>query len=184
VTRWRQDGEARRADLLAELSRRLDRLVPLLVGEVLRRAEPTELVLRYVDLDRAVSAVDLDAAAARLDVQKVLGRLDLTAVVTEQVDLDVVVEAVLDRLDLVGLAAEVIDGVDLPEIIRESTGSMASETVRGVRMQGIAADDAVGRAVDRLLLRRGHRSTAAPAPPSAPATSSAAPFVAHHQPTE
>jgi hypothetical protein len=30
---------------------------------------------------------------------------------------------------------------------------MASETVQGVRMQGIEADQRVGRAVDRLLLR-------------------------------
>ena len=34
---------------------------------------------------------------------------------------------------------------------------MASETVRGVRMQGITADEAVGRAVDRFRLRRSRR---------------------------
>jgi hypothetical protein len=33
---------------------------------------------------------------------------------------------------------------------------MASETVKGVRLQGIGADRAVGRAVDRLLLRHDH----------------------------
>lgn len=53
---------------------------------------------------------------------------------------------------------EIIEGVDLPEIIRDSTGALASDTVRGARMQGIAADEAVGRAVDRLLLRRGRRT--------------------------
>ena len=47
-----------------------------------------------------------------------------------------------------------IDGVDLPELIRESTGSMASQTVRSARMQGIHADEAIERAMDRLLLRR------------------------------
>jgi hypothetical protein len=31
---------------------------------------------------------------------------------------------------------------------------MASDTVRSARMQGIAADEAVGRAVDRLRLRK------------------------------
>ena len=62
-------------------------------------------------------------------------------------------DTALAQVDLVGLANEVIDGVDLPEIIRESTGSMASETVKGVRMQGIEADQVVGRAMDRLLLR-------------------------------
>ena len=179
-----QEGEARRAALRVELSRRLDELVPVVLAEVLRRAHLTDLVLQFVDLDRVVSAVDLDAAAAqldvsavvervdvdpvvdrvdldsaarRLDLDAVLDRLDLTSVVLQRVDLGVLVQAILDRIDLVALAAEVIEGVDLPEIIRESTGSMASDTVRGVRMQGIVADEAVGRAVDRLLLRRGTR---------------------------
>ena len=40
--------------------------------------------------------------------------------------------------------------VDLAELIRQSTGSVASDTVRGVRMQGISGDEAVGRAVGRL----------------------------------
>jgi hypothetical protein len=84
----------------------------------------------------------------------VLDRVDLTETVLRRVDLVRVVDAVLDQMDLIALANEIIDGVDLPEIIRDSTGSMASETVKGVRMQGIEADQAVGRAVDRLLLRR------------------------------
>ena len=86
---------------------------------------------RRVDLDGIVATVDIDAIAARIDIG-----------------------AVIDRIDLVGLAEDVIAEVDLPEIIRESTGSMASETVRGVRMQGITADEAVGRAVDRFRLVR------------------------------
>ena len=57
----------------------------------------------------------------------------------------------LAKVDLVGLAEQVIDGVDLPELIRESTGSMASDTVRGVRMRGIEADQTVSQAMDRLL---------------------------------
>lgn len=184
-----RSGEARREALAAEVEARLDAVVPVVVDEVLRRTDLTGLVLRHVDLDRVVSTVDvdavvervdlpavvqrvdvdqvvervdLDAVAARLDVDAVLDRVDLTAVVLHRVDLHAIVQAVLARLDLVALAAEVIDGVDLPEIIRESTGSMASDTVRGVRMQGIAADEALSRAVDRLLLRRGDRTTQAP----------------------
>ncbi len=206
-----REGEARRVTLRLDLSRMLDALVPVVLDEALRRAHLTDLVLRHLDLDRAVAAVDLDAAAERLDVSRVIDRIDLTAVVLEgvdldalilaildridltslvlrrvdldvliqavldrvdltsvvlrRVDLDVLVQAVLEHVDLVPLAAEVIEGVDLPEIIRESTGSMASETVQGVRMQGIVADEAVGRAVDRLLLRRARRSTRAPTAP-------------------
>jgi hypothetical protein len=220
-----REGARQRAVLTLEVARRLDVIVPIVLAEVVRRAEVTELVLSYVDLDRVVSAVDLDAAAARLDVAAVvdqvdvdpvvrrvdlgavieridmesvldridmesvldridmenvieridmdvvLDRIDLTRIVLERVDLDAVIAAILERIDLVGLAGEVIEGVDLPEIIRESTGSMASDTVQGARMQGIAADEAVSRAVDRLLLRRRHRATQAPARPGEPATS-------------
>jgi hypothetical protein len=192
-------GGRDRVALLRELSALLDIVVPTVIADVLRRAQLTEKLIRYVDLDAVVASVDLDAAAARLDVDAVvrradldaaaarldvdavvrradldgavsrvdvdviaqrldldavLDRLDLTAVVLQRVDLEAVVAAVLDRVDLVGLAEEIVDEIDLPEIIRESSGSMASDTVRGARMQGIAADEAVGRAVDRLLLRR------------------------------
>ena len=92
----------------------------------------------------------------------VLDRVDLTSVVIQRVDLETVAGAVLSDLDLVGVAEDVIDGVDLPGIIRESTGSMASETVSGARMQGISADEAVGRAVDRLLHRSRPRSVRGP----------------------
>jgi hypothetical protein len=61
---------------------------------------------------------------------------------------------VMKRIDMAGLAEGVIAEVDLAEIIRQSTGSVASDTVRGVRMQGISGDQAVGRVVGRLRLRR------------------------------
>lgn len=61
---------------------------------------------------------------------------------------------VLKRIDMASLAEGVIAEVDLAEMIRQSTGSVASETVRGVRMQGISGDEAVGRVVARLRLRR------------------------------
>jgi hypothetical protein len=169
-------GAEHEAALRGDLSRLLDVLVPAVTEEVLRRARLAELVARYVDVDRIVAGVDLDVAAARLDADAVarrvdldaiIERLDLTEIVLQRVDLDVLVPAVIDRIDLAGLAEEVIDAIDLPEIIRESTGSMASETVQGVRMQSIAADEAIGRAVDRLLLRRTRRQSG-PAVPDRP----------------
>ncbi len=134
------------------------------VEAVVRRVDLDEVVSR-VDVDAVVNRVDVDAVARRLDLDDVLDRMDLTSLVLQRVDLDALVQAVLDRVDLIGLANEVIDGVDLPGIIRESTGSMASDTVSGVRMQGINADEAVGRVADRLLRRRGRRSAGAPIAP-------------------
>jgi len=178
-------GAAQRMVAEDTVARLLDVLVPVVAVQVLRRLDLTTVVKQYVDLDAIVAGVDLDAVAARLDVLAVVNRIDLTALVRERVDLDAIVggvdldaiasrldvdavaarldvEAVLNRLDLGAIAEEVLAAIDLPEIIRESTGSMASETVRGARMQGIVADEAVGRAVDRLLLRRGRRRTQAP----------------------
>jgi hypothetical protein len=86
-------------------------------------------------------------------VGEVLDRIDLTSIVLQRVDLNAVVEAVLTQVDVSALVGEVLDEIDLPEIIRESTGAMASDTVRTVRMQGVNADEAVGRLV-RVLMRR------------------------------
>ena len=173
-------GAARRERLIVEVTALLDLLVPVVADALLRRMDLTEVVRRYVDLDDLVASVDLDRAVERVDLDAVIGRLDLDRIVRERVDLDGIVstvdidaiaaridiDAVIGRIDLVGLAEDVIAEVDLPEIIRESTGSMASETVRGVRMQGISADEAVGRAVDRFRLVRSRRRQ--PVLPEAP----------------
>ncbi len=107
-----------------------------------------DAVIARVDLDGAVARVDLDAVVSRLDIDAIAKRLDVDAVIA-LVDVD----AALARLDLAGIARQVIDAIDLPEILRQSTGTVASEAVRGVRVEGVAADDAVARFVDRLLRR-------------------------------
>jgi hypothetical protein len=138
----------------------LDRVAARLdVEAVLDRLDLTELVVRRVDLDRV---------AARLDVEAVLDRLDLTELVVSRVDLDRITRALdieaiayrLDlnalaaRIDLVGLAEQVVVGIDLPQLIRDSTGSVASEGIAGMRMQGMEADQALTHFVDRVLRRR------------------------------
>ena len=150
VERVDLDSAARRLDIAAILDR-VD------VAAVVDRVD-VDAVVGRADLEAIVRRVDVDAIARRLDLEAVLDRPDLTAAILRHLDLDALVEAILAHMDLVALAEEIIDGVDLPEIIRDSTGAMASDTVRGARMQGIAADEAVGRAVDRLLLRRGRRT--------------------------
>jgi len=117
-----------------------------------------DAAVALVDLDAIVATVDLDAAVARVDIGAVIGRVDLDAIVAT-VDLDgavarVDLDAIIDRIDVIGIVEEVLDVIDLPAIIRDSTGSMASETVRGARMTSITADDAISRAVDRALFRR------------------------------
>ena len=97
------------------------------------------------------------SVAVRL-VDLVLDELDLNALVRERVDIDALaadldIEAVINRVDLIALADRVIEGVDLPAIIRESTNSMTAEVMTDVRTQGERADDVVSGIVDRMLGR-------------------------------
>jgi hypothetical protein len=116
------------------------------VGGIVERVDLDAIVAR-VDLQRVVDRIDLDAVAGRIDVEAIVRRLDLAAIARD----------VLDQLDLGQIAREVVDEIDLPQIVRESTGTMANETVEGIRAQGMNADRAVSRLVDRLLGRDGDR---------------------------
>lgn len=89
----------------------------------------------------------------------VLDQIDLTALVRERVDIDAIVadvdiDAIIARIDLIGLADQIIDGVDLPAIIRESTGTVTAEVMTDVRTQTARADDVVAGFVDRMLGRQ------------------------------
>jgi hypothetical protein len=133
-------GRRERAAAAADLQALAAALVPAVTSAVLDRLDLTAVVRDRVALDLLVAEVDVDAVVARIDVDAIAGHIDL--------------EAFVDRLDLVDLAHRVLDGIDLPEIIRESTGSISGDIVHGVRMQGIEADRAVTTLVSRLLRRR------------------------------
>jgi hypothetical protein len=120
-------------------------------------------VLDEVDLDQIVARVDLNQIAARIDLDEVVDRVDVDAIAS-RIDLDAIVarvdiDAILARVDLAALTEQVIDEVDLGEIIRESSSTMASETVDALRVQGMRVDGLVSRIVDRILLREGQRQT-------------------------
>jgi hypothetical protein len=145
-------------DLEAAGGQSLDVVVPTVLELVLDRVDLTALVLQRVDLEQIVDAV--------------LDRMDLTTLVLDRVDLGTVINGALDqidlndlvrtRVDLAGIAEEVIDDVDLPEIIRDSTTGVAGAVVDGTRLRAVEGDELVNRLVDRILLRRKARKTAAP----------------------
>ena len=115
---------------------------------LLGRLDLTELVAAVVDLDRLVARVDIEAVIARVDIDAIATRLNL--------------DPIIERLDLIGLARYVVNGIDLPELIRESTGSVTADMVRDVRVQSAAADHQLERTIDRLLLRRQQRQAGGP----------------------
>ncbi len=105
-----------------------------------------------------VEATRLSVAAVTRITELVLDQIDLTALVRERVDVDAIVadvdiDAIIARIDLIGLADQIIDGVDLPAIIRESTGTVTAEVMTDVRTQTARADDVVSGFVDRMLGR-------------------------------
>ncbi|MFL6237932.1 MAG: hypothetical protein ACJ735_00370 [Actinomycetes bacterium] len=125
---------------------------PAQVGRVTRSVQQT--------LDRR------SKQAATAAVEFVLSRVDLVDVIQRHLDLNrllatVDLNAVLKRVDLATVAQNVVQEVDLPTIIRQSTGTVTSEAVRGVRVQGIETDQAITRAVDHLLHRQRRRGLAA-----------------------
>ena len=63
------------------------------------------------------------------------------------------IDAIIARIDLIGLADQIIDGVDLPTIIRESTGTVTADVMTDVRSQTARADDMISGFVDRMLGR-------------------------------
>jgi hypothetical protein len=150
---WAERGlaEQRRNRLAAAMTARA--LVAATVAAVLEQVDLDTIVDR-LDLDAVVARVDLNAIVERLDLDRIAGRIDLDAIAS-RID----VGAVVARVDLGGLTEQVIDEVDIGELIRESSGTMATETVDALRVQGMRADHLLSRVVDRILLRKGERHT-------------------------
>ena len=142
---WRGD----RSESMTIAEAFADALVPDLVEAMVAHLDLTDLVVERVDLDEVVQRVDLDAVVDRIDPAAIVDRVDLDAVAA-RID----VEKILERLDLVAIAEGVIDELDLTSIIRESTETMATETVGGVRAQSVRADQLVAHVLDRALFRR------------------------------
>jgi hypothetical protein len=150
---WAARGLAeqrRNQQVAAEVARAL---VGAVAAAVLEEVDLDGVVAR-VDLDRIVDRLDLDRIAQRIDVDAIAARIDLDAIVA-RVDVD----AVVARVDLPGLTEQVMDEVDIGEIVRESSSTMATETVDSLRVQGMRADRLLSQVVDRLLRRRDERQT-------------------------
>ena len=119
------------------------------VAELIPRA------LDRIDLDAVLSRIDVNALVARVDVDRLLDSIDPNRLL-ERVDVDELVR----RVDAAALAREAMEGIDMGEVIRESTSTLGSDTVEAGRVQAMVADEAVARVVDRVLRRRRRRETA------------------------
>jgi hypothetical protein len=137
---WNQDRAIIEERLQAIASTSMTRMVNVLLDAV----DPTSIVIERIDIDRIIEQLDMDRIIERVDVDRIAARLD--------------VDSVLARTDVVGLAREVIQELDVPEMIRESSGTLAAESIEVLRMQGMEADRLVARLIDGLLRRRNGRT--------------------------
>ena len=113
-----------------------------------------------------ITAAIIDRVDLKAIVYRALDELDLTQVVLDRVDIDAIVaradlDPILDRLPLSDLAEYVIEEIDLPAIIRSSTGGIALDAVAAARIRSMAADELLSRITDAILLKR-RRHTATP----------------------
>jgi hypothetical protein len=141
-------GRRERVTVVSAATRGVLGLVPEVTGAVLDQLDLTSMVAERVDLNAIISDVDVDRVVDQIDIPEVASHVD--------------VNAILEQIDIAGIVRYVMEQVDLPEIIRSSTGSITSESVRGMRMQSIAADERLGWIVDKALLRRRPRRTGTP----------------------
>lgn len=150
------------------------KLLGRVAGAVTERVVVTvdpDIVLEHVDLNALLSRVDLDAALARVDVNRLLETVDIDVII-RRVDVNAVAErldidALLARVDVNALLADVdldalLRNVDLealvrrsgiPDIVAESTYSMAGSALDLARRQLVGLDVVIDRIVDRLMRR-------------------------------
>jgi hypothetical protein len=114
--------------------------------------------------DTATSAMNatLDVVVPKVS-GAILSRLDLTQIVVDNVDVNKIaaavnLEPIIDRVPITDIADYVIAEIDLPEVIRGSTGGIADQVMQAVRFKAISSDQSLARIVDRILVWRDGRS--------------------------
>jgi len=143
-----------RVDLDAVLARvDVDTLVARVdVNEVLARVDPN-LLLARVDPQVLLDRVDVDALIARVDPQHVIDRVDVDALLA-RID----PQAVVDRVDMDAVVARVdvqaiVQRSGIPDVVADSTRSMAASMIDLGRRQLVGLDVIVERLIFRILRR-------------------------------
>jgi hypothetical protein len=112
-------------------------------------------IVERIDVNALLAKVDVDALVARIDADRILESVDVERLL-DRVDVDELVQ----RVDMGAVAREALEGIDVGDLIQDSTASIASDTLEAVRIQAMRADELLARVVDRLLRRLRPRDTA------------------------
>jgi hypothetical protein len=91
---------------------------PLDIDAIMARID-IDTIMARIDLDAIVAHIDVDAIVARLDVDDIVSRLDVDEIVS-RLDLNDVVA----RLDFPKLVSHIVEGIDLPNAIKQAGNSV------------------------------------------------------------
>jgi hypothetical protein len=133
TTQRRTDEEQLRTFLIA-----LEPLVTAVLQMVVELL-PIDAILNRVDIDALIRRVDVDALIRRVDVDDIVRRVDIPRIVTDA-----------------------LEGIELGDLIADSTTSIATDARDGVRVEAIRADSGLASVVDRILRRRKPRDLVVP----------------------
>ncbi|MGA9160505.1 MAG: RDD family protein [Actinomycetota bacterium] len=156
----------------------LDELVGSVDLESLARTVIAHLDLTAIS-QAAIDEVDVtaitDAVLAKVDLtaisQAAIDEVDIAAItdaVLAKIDLTAIVQRVIEQLDLTAITERVIDEVELTELIRQSTVTVAGDTVDAIRVGGMNADQFLRHLIDRAFRRKDAVRGADPPPRKPP----------------
>ena len=117
------------------------------------RTPPVRLAWRAPLLPTRLQPASLVQEMGRRGEQHRQAALRLLGQLLDEVMSAVDIDRIIERVDVVTLVEGVLAEIDLPAIVRESTGSLTSDAVQTARMTGISADEAISRGLDRFLRR-------------------------------
>ncbi len=139
----------------------IDRVAGAVVPVVTRSVDADELIQR-IDVDGVLDRVDVNALLDRIDVNRLLDRLDVDRFL-DRLDVDrflerLDVQALMDRVDVNAVVQRVdiqalADQAHLGDLISQSTGQVAENTLDLLRRQLVGLDVVAIRFVNRVLRR-------------------------------
>jgi uncharacterized RDD family membrane protein YckC len=145
VDRVDLDAALGRVDIEALMARiDLDQLLGRMDPNLLLVRVDPQVVLDRVDVDSVLARVDPQVIVDRVDIDALLARVDPQAIV-DRVDMD----AVVARVDI----QAVVQRSGIPDIVADSTRSMAASMIDLGRRQVVGMDVIVERVIFRILRR-------------------------------
>jgi len=120
-------------------------------GAAQRHEDEAQLRTFLTGIEPLISAV-LDVVVDLLPIEAILAKVDVDALV-QRVDVD----ALVQRVDLPRIVTQVLEGIELGDLIADSTTNIATSARDTARVQAIRVDGGLASLVDRVLRRRRER---------------------------